>query len=137
MARQRIELITGTERRRRFSDADKLRLVAEAFRPGAVVIEVARRHQVDESLLYRWRRLVAQGLLTAADQPSFVPVQVAPEPPSAAASPAEPRTSMPEAAVEPAPGVIEIELPRGGRVRITGAAEPATVAAALRALLGR
>jgi hypothetical protein len=35
------------------------------------------------------------------------------------------------------PGVIEIELPRGGRVRITGAAEPATVAAALRALLGR
>ena len=40
---------------------DRLRLVAEAFRPGAVVIEVARRHQVDESLLYRWRRLVAQG----------------------------------------------------------------------------
>jgi transposase len=137
MAQQRIELITGTERRRRFSDADKLRLVAEAFRPGAVVIEVARRHQVDESLLYRWRRLVAQGLLTAADQPSLVPVQVAPETPSAAASLADPRTSMPEAPVEPAPGVIEIELPRGGRVRITGAAEPATVAAALRALVGR
>ena len=44
---------------------------------------------------------------------------------------------MPEAPAEPAHGVIEIELPRGGRVRITGAAEPATVAAALRALLGR
>jgi transposase len=136
MAQQRIELITGTERRRRFSDADKLRLVAEAFRPGAVVIEVARRHQVDESLLYRWRRLAAQGQLTAG-QPSFVPVQVAPETPSAAASPAEPLASAPGTLVEPAPGVIEIELPRGGRVRITGAAEPATVAAALRALVGR
>jgi transposase len=136
MAQQRIELITRTERRRRFSEADKLRLVAEAFRPGAMVIEVARRHRVDESLLYRWRRLVAQGLLTA-EPPSFVPVQVAPEPASPAASPAEPSASVPEALAEPAPGLIEIELPRGGRVRITGAAEPATVAAALRALLGR
>ena len=135
MAQQRIELITGTERRRRYTEADKLRLVAEAFRPGAVVIEVARRHQVDESLLYRWRRLAAQGQLTAG-QPSFVPVQVAPEAPSAA-SPAEPLASAPGTLVEPAPGVIEIELPRGGRVRITGAAEPATVAAALRALVGR
>jgi transposase len=136
MAQQRIELITGTERRRRFSDADKLRLVAEAFRPGAVVLEVARRHQVDESLLYRWRRLVAQGLLTA-EPLGLVPVQVAPEPASPTACPAEPSASAAEAPVEPAPGVIEIELPRGGRVRISGAAEPATVAAALRALVGR
>jgi transposase len=136
MAQQRIELITGTERRRRFSDADKLRLVAEAFRPGAVVIEVARRHQVDESLLHRWRRLVAQGLLTA-EPPGLVPVQVAPEPASATPGPAGPSALVPEALAEPAPGVIEIELPRGGRVRITGAAEPGTVAAALRALLGR
>jgi transposase len=136
MAQQRIELITGTERRRRFSNADKLRLVAEAFRPGAVVIEVARRHQVDESLLYRWRRLVAQGLLTA-EPPGLVPVQVAPEPASPAACPAEPPAAAAEALAEPAPGVIEIELPRGGRVRISGAAAPATVAAALRALVGR
>jgi transposase len=110
--------------------------VAEAFRPGAVVIEVARRHQVDESLLYRWRRLVAQGLLTA-EPPGLVPVQVAPEPASPAAGPAEPSAAAPEALAAPAPGVIGIELPRGGRVRITGAAEPATVAAALRVLLGR
>ncbi len=136
MAQQRIELITGTERRRRFSDADKLRLVAEAFRPGAVVLEVARRHQVDESLLYRWRRLAAQGLLTA-EPPGLVPVQVAPEPASPAACPAEPSAAAAEALAEPAPGVIEIELPRGGRVRISGAVEPATVAAALRALVGR
>lgn len=134
MAQQRIELITGSERRRRFSDAGKLRLIAEAFRPGAVVLEVARRHQVDESLLYRWRRLAAQGLLTA-EPPAFVPVQVAPEPACAPALPDVPAVSVPEAPVEP--GRIEIELPRGGRVRITGAADPAIVAAALRALVGR
>jgi transposase len=74
MAQRRIELITGSERRRRFLDADKLRLIAEAFRPGAVVVEVARRHQLDESLLYRWRRLAAQGLLMA-EPPAFVPVR--------------------------------------------------------------
>jgi transposase len=136
MAQQRIELITGTERRRRYTEADKRRLVAEAFRPGAVVLEVARRHRVDESLLYRWRRLAGQGLLTA-EPTSFVPVQVAPEPASPAAGPAEPSAAAADALAEPAPGVIEIELPRGGRVRISGAAEPATVAAALRALVGR
>jgi transposase len=134
MAQQRIELITGSERRRRFSGADKLRLVAEAFRPGAVVVEVARRHRIDESLLYRWRRLAAQGLLTA-EPPAFVPMQVAPEAPSAPALPDKPTVSVPEAPVEP--GRIEIELSRGGRVRITGAADPAIVAAALRALVGR
>jgi transposase len=134
MAQQRIELITGSERRRRFSDADKLRLVAEAFRPGAVVVEVARRHRIDESLLYRWRRLAAQGLLTA-EPLAFVPVQVAPEPARAPAPPDAPAVSVPEAPVEP--GRIEIDLLRVGRVRITGAADPATVAAALRALVGR
>ena len=99
-----------------------------------VVVEVARRHQVDESLLYRWRRLAAQGLLIA-EPPAFVPVQITSEVPSPAAPPTEPPTPMPEAPVEP--GRIEIELPRGGRVRITGAADPAIVAAALRALVGR
>ena len=79
---------------------------------------------------------MAQGLLTA-EPASFVPVQVAPETASLAACPAEPSAAAAEALAEPAPGLIEIELPRGGRVRITGAAEPATVAAALRALLGR
>jgi hypothetical protein len=34
-------------------------------------------------------------------------------------------------------GVIEVELPQGGRVRISGAVEPAVVSAALRALMRR
>ena len=46
-----------------------------------------------------------------------------------------------EAGPEPDPvaftGVIEVELPRGGRVRISGDVEPALVTAALRALVRR
>ena len=56
MAIQRVEVITGVERRRQFSDEEKLRLVEEAFQPGAKATAVARRLGVDVSLLYRWRR---------------------------------------------------------------------------------
>jgi transposase len=40
---QRVEIVTGKERRRRWSDEEKARLVAETFIPGAVVAHVARR----------------------------------------------------------------------------------------------
>ena len=51
MATQRIEVITGSGVRRRYSDEEKLRLVEEAFGPGASVMEVARREGVDQSLV--------------------------------------------------------------------------------------
>ena len=41
-----LEIISGVERRRRWSDADKLRIVAEADEAGATVAEVARRHEI-------------------------------------------------------------------------------------------
>ena len=39
-----LAIISGVERRRRWSVPDKLRIVAEADEPGAKVAEVARRH---------------------------------------------------------------------------------------------
>jgi transposase len=51
-----VEIVTGKERRRRWSDEEKARLVAETLVPGAVVAHVARRHGVAESCLYAWRR---------------------------------------------------------------------------------
>ena len=53
---QRVEVITGTERRRRWGEEDKRRFVAEAFAPGAVAAHVARRHGLAESCLYAWRK---------------------------------------------------------------------------------
>src|SRR5260221_336141 len=52
----RIELITGTGRRRRWSDDDKARIVVESLRPGANVSEVARRHGLSPQQLFGWRR---------------------------------------------------------------------------------
>ena len=42
----RMEIISGTERRRRWSDEAKLRILAEADEPGARIGEVARRHDI-------------------------------------------------------------------------------------------
>ncbi|MDP1640713.1 MAG: transposase, partial [Phenylobacterium sp.] len=47
-----ISLITGPERRRRWRDEEKLAILAEAFSPGAVVTDVARRRDVATSLIY-------------------------------------------------------------------------------------
>lgn len=50
-----MEIITGVERRRRWRLEDKLRIVAEARRPGACFADVARRHEVSRGLLWSWR----------------------------------------------------------------------------------
>ena len=58
---RRIELITGTGRRRRWSRDDKARIVEESLKPGATVSEVARRNGLSPQQLFAWRR-AAHGL---------------------------------------------------------------------------
>lgn len=58
---ERIEIITGVERRRRYSVEQKVRLVEETQRPGMSVSQVARIHGVSPSLLFHWRRRMAEG----------------------------------------------------------------------------
>ena len=62
----RIEVITSVQRRRRWAASEKVRMVEETLEPGATVSLVARRHGVAPNQLFTWRRLVAQGALTAA-----------------------------------------------------------------------
>src|SRR4051795_6563072 len=57
---QRIELITGTARRRHWSTEAKLRIIEESFEPGETVSSAARRNGVAPNLLYRWRRLLSR-----------------------------------------------------------------------------
>ncbi|SRR5579884_1383003 len=52
----RIEVITGPERRRRWTEEQKQAIVAETLAPGAVIAEVARRAEVRTDQIYRWRR---------------------------------------------------------------------------------
>jgi transposase len=114
-----VEVITSVQRRRRWSRVEKERIVAAALEPGAVASEVARAAGIHTSQLFRWRQELC---LPAPPQPAFSPVAVLPEP--GVAPPPSP---------EPA-GVIEIEFAGGGRMRITGAVEAATVSALMKAL---
>ena len=58
---QRIEVITGTARRRRWTSEQKLRIIGETYEPGESVSAVARRHGVAANLVFRWRRLMNEG----------------------------------------------------------------------------
>jgi transposase len=51
-----VEVLSGPERRRRWSEEQKRAIVAEAFAPGASVREVARRADIVAGQIYRWRR---------------------------------------------------------------------------------
>ena len=67
-----IEIITGKERRRRWSVEEKLRIIAEADEPGARIAEVAARNEVYPSLLFSWRRQVRRvGLSPITGRSSF------------------------------------------------------------------
>ena len=63
----RAEILTGPERRRRRTAAEKLRIVQETYAPNVTVSLVARRHGIAPNQLFAWRRLAAQGALTAAE----------------------------------------------------------------------
>jgi transposase len=62
---ERVEVITGRERRRRYTAEEKVRLVEETTRPGMTVSAIARLHGVSPSLLFGWRRRMAEGGLEA------------------------------------------------------------------------
>ena len=139
MAYQRVEVLTGSERRRRYTAAEKAQLVDLVFRPGVVVTEAARRFGVHESLLYRWRRL-----MTAPEPtPAFVAVAVTPEPDSEMPAPADPRSTalpvpaLPSGATTETRPTVEVALPGGARVRLDGSVDPALAAAVLAALASR
>lgn len=113
---QRIEIVG--DRRRVHDAAFRAAVVAASRASGARVQEVAERHGICPSLVYRWRRAAAAAVTTAGDRGlRLVPVRIAAEP---EAAPAQPTRGMP-ASSTPAPrpcGVIEIELAGGVRVRV-------------------
>ena len=108
----RVEVLSGVERRRQWSDDKKARIIEETLVPGARVAEVARRHGVSASLVFGWRRLARDGLL-GRGVPALVPVEiVAPVP----ALPAPTPSSVPRP--RRSAGLIEIELSQGRRLRV-------------------
>lgn len=119
-----ITVFSGPERRRRWDDDERLRILAEAFSPGACVAEVCRRHDISTALIYTWRRKFRE----ARVEP--IPATL-PDPGFAEA------VMIADAAGPGAPGVhpaMIVDLARGKRVSIFASASPAQVAAALKTL---
>jgi transposase len=126
MTKQHIEVITSVERRRRWSQADKERLVAACLEPGVSVSEVARAAGCHVSQLFRWRKqlcTISDGRTgadygTPAPAPSsqFVPVTISDA--VSFPSPDQPTEPAPPQRARRKPSVVMIELGRGKRVRV-------------------
>ena len=104
--------------RRRRSEAQKRRIVAESYRTGESVSGVARRHGVHSSVLFRWRRRYRKPVNTGA---GFVPVVV----------------EVPEEATAGATGRIEIVLGGDVRVVVDATVHAPALARVLAVLAGR
>ena len=117
---QRIEVITGAERRRRWSRDKKLAIVAESFRFDGPVSETARRHGISPPQLFGWRAQFRAELEAAPrfDAPMFAPAI------ADASLAAEPSSTLPM-----------IEITFGPAVeRVRGPADPKTLGLILEAL---
>ena len=119
---RRVEVLTGPERRRRWSWEEKAGIVAESLAPDAVASAIARRHGLHPNQLYAWRKALRAAAKAAATRAGtaalgFVPVVVT------------------EEAAVARPSGIEIEV-AGALVRISPGVDPALLADVLRTLKG-
>ncbi len=116
MTKTQVEATPSLRPRRRWSKADKERIVAAAMEPGAVVSAVAREAGIQASQLFRWRQQL-RGVPRFASLTVEVPTDAAPT-----------------AASQLPPGVIEVEFATGVRLRICGPVETPIVSAVMQAL---
>ena len=114
----------GRRVRRFWSDDEKRRIVAQSYAPGVSVSVVARRYDVNANLIFTWRRDPRyKPAADAVDAPSFLPVEVVPDPP-------------PEPPAGSSDGRIEIALSNGHRVSAVGSFDADALCRVVRALGG-
>lgn len=117
ITRPQIEVLSAAdgERRRYWSDDDKLRIVEESFIGHRQATATARRHGICRSLLTTWRRQYRNGELGSSRPVSFAPVTVtkAPAPQANSVDPCPPSDCR-----------VEIALPNGRRLIVPMGVEP-------------
>jgi len=106
--------VTGVVRRRRWSDEEKGRIVAEAIAPGAVIADVARRHDLVPQHLWNWIKAAREGRFVLPDDgvPAFVPVLSV-----EAGQAGEPAQDVRSAAIELVIGAVTVRVPAGAEAR--------------------
>ena len=122
---RRVELFTGTGRRRTWLHEEKVRIVAEIASSGDSVCAVARRHDLSPQQLFGWRRRLrdAEAASAGSGGLEFVPAVVDGDPPAVAS----------RSKVETITGTIEVEI-GDVKIRIGRGADAATLTMVLRAL---
>ena len=129
---RRLEVFTGSGRRRKWSHEDKVRIAAEIVASGDSVCSVARRHGLSPQQLFGWRRQLRESAArySEAEELQFVPAVVD----VAASSPAvDRRRKVLRCKSEPDAGAIEVEFD-GVTIRAGRGAEANTIAAIVQAL---
>lgn len=121
----RVEVVGRVSGRRNWSDAEKLEILSDAFRPGVRVRDVLQRRNLSSGLVYTWRKQARLGKLggLAPVLPTFAEVHMtdventapAPQPTSAA-------------------GLIRIDLPGGVRVSVDAMVDAGALARVLSVL---
>jgi transposase len=120
----RFQLLSGPERRRRWSEEQKRAIVAASFAPGTIVSNVARRADISSGQIYRWRQE-----FRATPVAGFTPVLIAP---------AEgPAANTEDGLTSRAAPAIELEFTGKVRVRIPVSVPPELAAAVVKALSRR
>ena len=122
-----VTVLAGPERRRRWSSAEKARIVEETLAGEASVAEVARRHDIHPNLLHLWRR---QARLAGA-----APPRRGNEAPAGGVEFASVALASDERILPAPAGTIEIELAGRTRLKITGPADPSMTTALIKALV--
>ena len=119
--------ILGRERRRRWSSAERLEIVAAVGVNGETLARVARRYDVSRSQIYQWRhQFRKRGLLPAADGPTFLLVDIGV--PMLSAEP------VPQDRVVVSPLIVELCLEQGRQLRFDAGIEAAALTRLIRSV---
>tara|TARA_B100001057_G_scaffold283574_1_gene283940 strand:+ start:977 stop:1336 length:360 start_codon:yes stop_codon:yes gene_type:complete len=116
-----VTVLTGVDRRRRWSDDEKLDLIEATMEPGANVSEIAREADIAPAQLYRWRKELLDPAPVPEPEEGFAPVVI------------DDTRAMPACGTIAA--VIEIDI-GGSHLRITADAPPSLVSVTLEGLRG-
>ena len=140
-------VIVRTERRRRYSDAEKAAIVAESLRPDVTVTSVARRHGIAKSLIYNWRANRCEAEAIARKALEFIPCgqfveatadtsapAIIPEGPEPSVAPLVADVAASPLSEPPRAGTIAIELANGARLTVDSFVNEKALARVLRAL---
>jgi transposase len=129
---RRLEVFTGAGRRRKWSDEDKARIVAEIVASGDSVCSVARRHGLSPQQLFGWRRQLREAAASGhfeADEVQFVPAVVD----AVVPAPALRERKSVRCKAKADSGIIEIEVD-GITIRAGRGADPTMIASIVHAL---